>query len=386
VLLAALLGPLVAGAAEPVVILLSWDGVRPDYLERGEFPALARMRRDGASAERLIPVFPTNTFPNHVALATGAYVARHGIVGNSFRDRERGRFHYDNDASWLAAEPLWVAAERQGIRAAVYFWVGSETDWNGIGATHRMSPFDTNVPESQKVERIVAWLDLEGEKRPRLIMSWWHGSDHAGHLLGPDHPRVAEALEQQDRALARLLAALDERAAWPHTTLLIVSDHGMASVDTAVDLRAELRARGLAAAVVPGGGMAHVYVDEPAQRERVRAALDALEGVTAVEGEALPEGLRAFFPGRTGEVVALTAPPRTFRSSGERSGGFGAHGYDPARSDMGGILLALGRGVPPRANLGQPRSVDVAPTVARLLGIDPPRDCEGEPIRGIGDP
>jgi predicted AlkP superfamily pyrophosphatase or phosphodiesterase len=249
-----------------------------------------------------------------------------------------------------------------------------------------MSPFDTNVPESQKVERIVAWLDLEGEKRPRLIMSWWHGSDHAGHLLGPDHPRVAEALEQQDRALARLLAALDERAAWPHTTLLIVSDHGMASVDTAVDLRAELRARGLAAAVVPGGGMAHVYVDEPAQRERVRAALDALEGVTAVEGEALPEGLRAFFPGRTGEVVALTAPPRTFRSSGERSGGFGAHGYDPARSDMGGILLALGRGVPPRANLGQPRSVDVAPTVARLLGIDPPRDCEGEPIRGIGDP
>jgi predicted AlkP superfamily pyrophosphatase or phosphodiesterase len=366
------------------VILLSWDGVRHDYLDRGELPALDRMRRDGASAERLIPVFPTNTFPNHVALATGTYVARHGIVGNSFRDRERGRFHYDNDASWLAAEPLWVAAERQGVRAAVYFWVGSETDWNGVGATHRMSPFDSGVPESRKVEQIIAWLDLEGEKRPRLIMSWWHGSDRAGHLLGPDHPRITEALERQDRALGRLLAALDEREAWPHTTLLIVSDHGMASVDTAIDLQAELRARGLGGAVVPGGGMAHVYVDDPAERETVRVALDGLEGVTAVPGEALPDRLRAFFPGRTGEVVALTSPPRTFQAPRGSSGRFGAHGYDPAQGDMAAILLALGRGVPAGASLGQPRSIDVAPTVARLLGIDPPRDGEGEPIRGIG--
>ena len=63
-----------AFAGEPVVILLSWDGVRYDYLKRGEFPALARIQRDGTQAEKLVTVFPSLTFPSHVSLATGANV------------------------------------------------------------------------------------------------------------------------------------------------------------------------------------------------------------------------------------------------------------------------------------------------------------------------
>ena len=59
------------------------------------------MRVEGLRAERFVPVFPANTFPAHVSLATGTYVDRHGIVGNVFRDLERGRFSYSNDASWI---------------------------------------------------------------------------------------------------------------------------------------------------------------------------------------------------------------------------------------------------------------------------------------------
>ena len=82
--------------------------------------ALARMQRDGARAERLIPVFPSSTFPNHVSLATGTYVDRHGIIENRFTRHERASsFDYGNDASWIEAEPLWIAAERQDVRAAV---------------------------------------------------------------------------------------------------------------------------------------------------------------------------------------------------------------------------------------------------------------------------
>jgi predicted AlkP superfamily pyrophosphatase or phosphodiesterase len=120
---AALLASGAAVAPQPVVILLSWDGVRHDYPDRTALPALARMAQQGVRAARLLPVFPSTTFPNHVALATGTYPDRHGILDNQFCDRARGFFFYGNDASWLEAEPLWVSAERQGVKAGVFFWV-----------------------------------------------------------------------------------------------------------------------------------------------------------------------------------------------------------------------------------------------------------------------
>ena len=84
---------------------------------------------------------------------------------------------------------------------------------------------------AEKVDQILSWLDLPEAERPRLIMSWWHGADGTGHRVGPDDPDVTKALVGQDVELARLLAELDRREAWAHTTLLIVSDHGMARVE-----------------------------------------------------------------------------------------------------------------------------------------------------------
>ena len=86
-------------AEEPIVIVLSWDGVRHDYLDRGHFPALKRIEQQGIRAERLIPVFPSSTFPNHVALATGTHTDRHGIMNNVFRDSERGLYSYSTFSS-----------------------------------------------------------------------------------------------------------------------------------------------------------------------------------------------------------------------------------------------------------------------------------------------
>jgi len=379
-------------AGEPVVILLSWDGVRHDYLERGDFPALARIQREGAQAEKLVTVFPSLTFPSHVSLATGANVEHHGIVSNSFRDRVRGKFQYENDASWLEAEPIWVTAERQGVRAAVFFWVGSETDWRGVGATYRKAPFDSHVSEQTKVEQILAWLDLPLEQRPRLVLSWWHGADAVGHRDGPDSPNIAAALVEQDHALAQLLAGLDTRGAWPDTTLLIVSDHGMAAVSEPVDLSAPLRAKGIEAELLPSNGIAQIWLAEPSRLSDALATLGALPGVTVWAGDAVPKSLHYAFPGRMGDLMAVTTPPHFFVAPDTLQGvrmrvrgmDQGAHGFDPALPEMGGILLAMGRGVAKGARLPPAHAIDVAPTVARLLGIAAPRNSEGAPIPGIG--
>jgi predicted AlkP superfamily pyrophosphatase or phosphodiesterase len=389
------LAPCVAHAA-PTVILLSWDGVRHDQPERAATTALARMQRDGARAERLVPVFPSSTFPGHVSLATGTYPDRHGILDNQFFDRERGEFQMANDAAWIEAEPLWAAAERQGVPAAVYFWVGSETDWRGRGARHRMAPFDSRVSEAEKVRQIVRWLDLPGPDRPRLIMAWWHGTDDKGHARGPADASVARALLAQASELATLLAALDARDAWRDTTLLLVSDHGMTEVSQNVPLRTALRDAGVEARVVAGGAVGHVFLADLAQRERAEQALAKLPGIQTWRREALPAALRLRHPTRTGDLVVVASPPYALRESPfvERASralasplGWkrGLHGYSPDHPDMGGIFFALGRGVPPGARLGAVRMIDVAPTVARLLGIEAPAQSEGTPIPRIGE-
>jgi predicted AlkP superfamily pyrophosphatase or phosphodiesterase len=367
----------------PSVILISLDGVRHDYPDRAPLPGLGRMQREGLRAERLVPPTPASTFPAHVALATGAPVDRHGIVANRFFDPGRGEFDYSNDASWIAAEPLWIAAERQGVRSAVFFWVGSETDWNGRSATHRKAPFDSRVPESAKVDQILAWLDLPEDQRPRLIMSWWHGADEAGHRHGPAAREVDLALQAQDRELARLLRELDARRVWPHTTLLVVSDHGMAEVRQSIDLLDVLRDAEIPGRVVSSEGVAYVHLDEPERAAAAARAIGRIRGVRAYPAERAPPELRLRFPGRSGHVVALTEPPRRFgarpRGSAARSEPRGAHGYAGELPEMGAIFFALGRGAPAGERLGPVRAIDVAPSVAALLGIEPPLASEGRP-------
>ena len=381
-----------------VVILLSLDGVRHDYLDRDALPAFARIEKEGLRAEGMLPVFPSSTFPSHVSLATCAPVDRHGIVANTFVDRERGLFDYSNDASWIEAEPLWVAAERQGVRAAAFFWVGSETPWHGVAATYRETPFDEAVTEDRKVDQILAWLDLPPEQRPRLVMSWWHGADHEGHLHGPDAPEVHAAMQVQDAALARLLAGLDARKAWGTTTLLLVSDHGMLAQGESVDPMDTLTPLGITGRFLSGGPFGHITLDDPARAAEAAAALDALPQIDAWTAANIPESFRYRVPQREGDVFVLAQPPLRLGGGsllldlrtalGALLGRtLGAHGYDPATTpEMHGIFLALGRGVPAGARTGEQRALDVAPTAARLLGIDPPQGCEGHPIEAIVPP
>src|SRR2546422_7919445 len=160
------------GGAADTVVVISIDGVRWDYPARAGAPALARMSSEGASCGALVPPFPSSTFPAHASLATGVYPDRHGIVNNEFIDRQRGLYRREDEASWLLAEPIWVTAERQGVRTAVYHWVFSYTPWHGVAATIRM-PFSRETTDREKVDRIVEWLRSEERRVGKECRSRW---------------------------------------------------------------------------------------------------------------------------------------------------------------------------------------------------------------------
>ena len=385
--------------ADPIVVILSWDGMRHDYPERGEFAGLRRMQTEGARAQRLTPVYPSNTFPGHVSIATGTYPDVHGIVDNHFfdraRDPERGIYRYGDDADWILAEPLWIAAERQGVLAATYFWVGSLSDWRGAGTRYRVAPFDADRSEADKVTQMLAWLALPEKQRPRLIMSYWAGADGVGHRFGPDSPRIVAQLQDQDAQLSRLLRGIDELGLWRRLTLMLVSDHGMTQTGRWLDARGVLKQAGVGARVF-GGAVAHVFLDNVDDLAQASKALGALRPATVHASDEVPAAWRLRRSGRTGDLVLTTQPPFSFTRPRGLAGkaapllarfgwSLGGHGYDPQLPDMGGVFMAIGRGVPAGAALPPVHQVDVAPTAARLLAIDPPQHAEGRPVEGIGD-
>ena len=140
----------------PVVILISLDGFRPDYLERGVTPNLNALAARGVSAA-MRPAFPSKTFPNHWTLVTGVVPDRHGIVSNRFEDPARPKdvftINSDDPFWWNAAEPIWVTAENAHIRTATLFWPGSNVAWGGsdsrtlfITASSSVYSIDLKVP------------------------------------------------------------------------------------------------------------------------------------------------------------------------------------------------------------------------------------------------
>lgn len=380
------------GANRPVVIIVSMDGVRHDAPGIGNLPGFERLVAEGTQALALVPVFPSSTFSNHVSLATGTFVDRHGIVGNRFFDRIQGNFSYENDAFWIQAEPLWVTCERQGIRSATFFWVGSEGNWRGYSPTFYRGPFSSSVREEEKVSQILDWLDLDASERPGLIMSWWHGTDKAGHTTGPESKESFEALVDQDRYLLSLLEGIDRRKLWSQVTLYVVSDHGMTASEVFVDPSKILKANGIRLKLSYGASVAHAFVEDTKTRDQVIELWNSLPYVSVYERRNLPKKLRFGHPDRVGDVVALAEPParfaaqKTFSRELARLGSWlgrarGAHGYDPYKfPDMHGIWYAIGRGISPKQVVPAAHIVDVASSAARLLGIAAPRHSEGKSI------
>lgn len=161
----------------PVTILISIDGFRPDYLEKGVTPVLSRLAAEGAFAA-MRPSFPSKTYPNHWTLVTGLRPDRHGIVANKMEDPKRPDETFnmatDDPFWWNAAEPIWLDAEHAGIRTGTQFWPGSNVaigghkekpkDWETIGGERPSDwqQFNQSITGEQRVNGILDWL-----RRPR---------------------------------------------------------------------------------------------------------------------------------------------------------------------------------------------------------------------------
>lgn len=379
--LSMLLGASGAGAQERPVILIGIDGFHPDYLDRGVTPTLSRLAAEGVRAEGgMRPSFPSVTFPNFYTLVTGLHPDRHGLIHNTMRDPGlpdrtfalRNRAEVMDRVWYDAAEPIWVTAEKAGLRTATMFWPGSEAAIGGVRPTYWL-PFEQTVPSLARVNILLGWFTLPVEERPRLATLYFDIVDSAGHRYGPGAPETDAALTEADTAVAALLAGLEARGIG--ADLVIVADHGMAAIsgervvflDDLIDVSAvRISTEGPVATLDPLPGR---------EAEVASALLGAREHMACWRKAEVPERLAY---GRNPRVPAIVCLAETGWLIGSRDRmdpaniRGGAHGYDNAAPEMRALFIGHGPSFAPGTRLTDMESVDVQPLLGRLLGLTVP--------------
>ncbi|KAF3768672.1 Phosphodiest-domain-containing protein, partial [Cryphonectria parasitica EP155] len=229
----------------PTTLIISLDGFRADFLQRGLTPRLNAFVKEGVSPLYMNPSFPSVTFPNHFTLATGLYPEAHGVVANSFWDPKlQQEFYYtDTDVSmqskWWNGEPFWVTAEQHGIRTAIHMWPGSEAHLGGVEPAF-IDQYNGREKLSNKVARIFEFLDRPGledpharteDMRPQLIAAYVPNVDADGHKFGPNSTEIRSTIQNADTMLDDIFLGLEARNLTDIVNVIVVSDHGMATTD-----------------------------------------------------------------------------------------------------------------------------------------------------------
>ena len=362
-------------ANQPRVIVLGFDGFARRYLDADSAPALHAFAREGVTARWMIPSFPTLTFPNFYALATGLYPDHSGIVSNGFVDPSfDSAFVYKDpiarEARWWGGEPIWVTSAKQGVPSATMFWVGSDAPIEDTRPTKWYS-YSHTEPFGARVDSLLAWLDLPASQRPRLLMGYFEEPDGAGHKYGPDAPETQSAVLSVDSVLAQLMAGIHTRHLDDSIDVLIVSDHGMTEVSPSRVAYLDDVVDSANVNVVYQSPLLLITARDDNQ-DALLSRLKRLAHVSAWKKEGVPARLHYGTSVRITPIVGVADIGWTI---GWRHGtpwwGKGAHGYDNVAPDMRALFLARGPNFRPGSTIAEFPNVDVYDLLAHLLGLAP---------------
>ncbi|MFZ0745510.1 MAG: ectonucleotide pyrophosphatase/phosphodiesterase [Terracidiphilus sp.] len=362
------------------LVLVSLDGFRWDYAKRdGAIHLLALGKKGVWAPEGMLPSYPSLTFPNHFTIVTGLYPEHHGLVANSFYDETKQARYAINDANavtdgnWYSGVPLWSLAESQGMRAACFFWPGSEARIAGYLPTYYLH-FDNKIDDTARIEQVLAWLALPPAERPHFITLYYSEPDHEGHEFGPDAPETKAAVLKVDALVGKLKAGLD--ATGLPIDLVVVSDHGMSKARggwITLDKFADL------SGFETDGDL--LYGKTEADRARVYNELKKASSQFVVfRRKNVPADLNYDQNARAGDPVVIATGPYAIRAHGPQAGKpdrpptAGMHGFDPHKlPEMKASFFAAGPDILPGHTVLPFENVNLYPWLAHMLGLTPPK-------------
>jgi predicted AlkP superfamily pyrophosphatase or phosphodiesterase len=376
---------------------------------------------------------PTVTWPNHTTLVTGVSPARHGVVGNNFFDRAAGKkitviWDPDLDKDEVVKVPtIYDVAKAAGLKTAAVHWPATRNarslDWAvpDVFKADLLAHYSTPaVLKEAKAAGIDLVNDAEGKPRrrtesteedgrftdvfnlilrqhkPNLALLHVLAVDFTQHRDGPRSPQAYEAIRAADDQVRQVWETLQKN--FPgKSTLIVVSDHGFSLNKTRVAVNPILEKAGLLEAagdritggdvqIVVQGGSVLLYITDEGNRaaveQRVRQAFANVDGVDKVvsAGEFADYGIADPKHDPHAPDMVLFAKLGYFfgdTAAGSKNESKGSHGFDSHLPEMRAVFVACGAGIKPGTKLGVIENTSVAPTAAKLLGLEIP-NTEGE--------
>ena len=358
---------------DQVTVIISLDGFRWDYTQWYDTPFLDRMAEEGVEAA-LIPSYPSKTFPNHYTLATGLYPDHHGIIGNKFINRATGKkFSLSNrevkhDAHYYGGEPIWLTAQRQGLRTAVFYWPGSDVAVQGKYPDKYFNyDQEPRLTFGQRIDGILKQLRRPEAKRPQLIMAYFEQPDHNGHVYGPQAKQTRIAVMEIDKLISNLYERIQKLPISDKVNFIVVSDHGMTLTMPEKHINARQYLKKEWYYDIEGDAPANIYVREGCA-DSICQALQGVDHIRVWHRTEVPYYLHYGTNENVGDVVIDTELGWLLSDKKAEYGG--THGYDPSYNDMHALFRAVG---PAFKHISLPHfpNVDVYPLLCHLLGIEP---------------
>lgn len=384
----------VASPGRPRVVLILVDGVRWDYLSEPDLPGFGELAKTGVKAEYVVPIMPANSYPNWYSIVTGLYGERHGFVQNYMYDDQYDDFfmmaphpNASHPHWWNHAEPVWVTAEKNGLRTGMYWWDGCQVEIRG-------SRPSTCIPYRGYWQ----WPTVENDTKSALseivekfkqntldfALVYYEAVDAVGHASGPDSMERREALKSADNVIKHLLDEAKRQNIRDQLSLIVVSDHGMTDTSPEkfdlIDIEPHIDVNDLHSML--DGGSFVMLRPYPDKIDKVYSKLKSLniKGLNVFRKEELPD-LYHLKETHLTQPIVLTADPGyqikklqgTDKQVPQSNKIYnGNHGYDPIKlEDMRAIFLATGPGLKQGFQNGPVRMVDHYNVICRQLGIKP---------------
>nr|CAD7597575.1 unnamed protein product [Timema genevievae] len=219
-------------STHPILLVVSFDGFRYNYFNKGVTPTMDSLKPEGSRAEYMNNVFPTKTFPNHHSIATGLYPESHGVLGNSVYDPVKKRvLGYSADLFKNSeVTPIWTLNQKasNGRHSGVMMWPGGEFEYKQTLPTFRQ-PLDLNTAWEIRVDTVIGWI-LHRSTPANLVMLYFEEPDRRAHAFGPESPVVTTHIEKLDNITRYLRQKLSANNLLGKVNVVQLSDHGMESV------------------------------------------------------------------------------------------------------------------------------------------------------------
>lgn len=379
-----------APAEKQYAVILSMDAFRWDLAARSHTPTLDSLERAGTYAE-IYPVYPSNTFPSHYSMATGLHPDRHGVVNNAFFDKMQGRRLSVFDSTdvrtpgFWGGEPIWNTAERQGLRAEIYMWPGSEVPVNGRQASV-WTRYSSRPTYYERADWVIEAMTRPVDQIPDLVMWYFEEPDAAMHTYGPESPQAVARAEHIDSVLRYFFREIRRSPVYDRINFIVTADHGMAELSPERYLNLyEVLDTTQIVRVVPGTPFG-IEVRPEYARQAVRA-IRRTGHAQAWEREKMP---RRFHYGRhPSRLTNLIVIPETgwtldYAPADRPVRKRGTHGFDNRDRDM--HMVFYGSGPAFRADHRQPsfQNQNMYLILCRLLGIEPaPNDGRWREVEGM---